>query len=86
MLNKRAAILAVFSGVLAKMAHADDPNWKPVPISQLPISQFGSAGLIGLNAPTTWSVNLDAMKSLDVMFDGKKVTITPAELFAALAS
>ena len=31
MLTKRVAVLSLFSAMVAKMAHADDPTWKATP-------------------------------------------------------
>lgn len=80
MLTKRSAIIAVFSGVLAKLAHADDPNWKATAPSA-----DSNYVLMNMNQPLTWTVNLDSMKQLDVIMNGTTVIITPAEIFAALA-
>lgn len=83
MLTKRMATVAIFSGVLAKMAHADNP--KP-PGDGMTLPTPNGAEIDLWNKPMTWTVNLDQMKSLDVVFGGKKVSITSAELFAALQS
>lgn len=82
-MTKRLAILAIFSGVLAKLAHADDPNWKP---SKPPAEANSSVGLNWRQEPLIWTVNLDMMKQLDVMLDGKTVTISAADIFTALSS
>ena len=83
-ITKRAAILAVFSGVIAKMAHADSviAGAPLVPIAQI----GGNLTFHAFNEPTTWTVNLDQIKSLELWMGGEKVTITAAELFAALKS
>lgn len=87
MLTKRMATIAIFSGVLAKMAHADDPNWKPFkPTDQMVSTTPNSIELTFQQRPAVWTVNLDQVTHLDVMFGGEKVTLSAAEIFAALQS
>jgi hypothetical protein len=88
-MTKRQAIAALFMGVLAKMAHADEP-----PKDGSGPNQFGAnpkgwpAGdgstFLLMQNPTSWFVNLDAMKDLQITLAGKTVTLTAAEIFAAL--
>lgn len=73
MLTKRQAITAIYMGCLAKMAHADQPS-------------VGTYNHLWTDEPTTWTVNLDRMKQLNVNLGAETVTITAAEVFAALRS
>lgn len=77
MITKRAAWIAIFSGVIAKMAHADDPNWAGY-------AAHNTALVYALNGPARWTVNLDKMTHLEVRLGGETVSIPAAELFAAL--
>jgi hypothetical protein len=77
MIGKRCAVLAVFSAVLAKLAHADEP-----PTNNLRLD--GPFVSMWKGPPTTWTVNLDSMKQIDVRLGDERVTISREELFAAL--
>jgi hypothetical protein len=80
MLTKRTAIVALFSGVIAKMAHADDPNWK-----DHSSSNRGNTTISIWNKPTAWTVNLDQMTSINVLMEDKSLSITAKEIFEALS-
>jgi hypothetical protein len=76
MLTAQTAILALLSAMVAKMAKADDPNWKPLPEGAHIFTQW--------NRPTVWTVNLDQMVRIDAILNGETVSVSAAEVFAAL--
>lgn len=83
MISKRQAVLLLFSGVISKMAHADDkgnvPNFWPSGTT------VGDVRLLG-TMKTGISLNLDSFTGVTVTMDGKEVTVTSADLFKALTS
>ena len=82
--TKRAAILAIFSGIIAKMAHADQPQGTPPNIWAMPTPNYFS---VQLPQAQTWTVNLDQLKDIQLRQDGQVVaTITRADLIAALTA
>ena len=76
MLTKRVAVLSLFSAMVAKMAHADDPNWKATPDNAMTLRLW--------SGPSVWTVNLDQMARIDAILNGQTVSISPAEVFEAL--
>lgn len=91
MITKRIAIRAIFMGVLAKMAHADEPPKSPSATTTIPLDPatgtWGNSSVMTItdwNKPLTWTVNLDMMAALHVLRGGEEVVITADELFSAL--
>ncbi len=88
MLTKRAAIIAIYANVLAKLARADEPSKLQDATISLPsfpsLSTHTTGAFAVVNEPRTWHVNLDGMKDLKVWYKGGVITITADELFAAL--
>ena len=87
-ITKRAATIAILGAVLAKMAHADElpkADSFQAPVIANPNGFSGQTSIaFDRNEPQVWSINLDRMASLDVYLGKEKVTISAAEIFAAL--
>lgn len=79
MISKRIAIQAMFMGVLAKMAHADEPM-KDITLSQ------GSVFALSMQGPLEWVCHIDQMSFLVIRYKGETVKIPADEVFAALKS
>ena len=85
MLTKRQAIVAIYMGCLAKMAHADQPpEQKPKPLVDNWTASDWTVR-IPRQEPTMWWVNLDMMKDLHVVMGDKTITVSAAEIFSALS-
>ncbi len=82
--TKRQTILLLLSGVISKMAHADESGNLP----KQPIWTTNSEGLVRFaeSQPMGITLNLDSFTGVTVTMGGKEVTITSAELFKALSS
>lgn len=81
--TKRQAILMLLSGVISKMAHADENG-------NLPQSNWTTdSGIIAKFAnpvPMGITLNLDSFTGITVTMKGETVTVTSSELFEALKS
>lgn len=81
--TKRQAILLLLSGVISKMANADEKG--NVPGFPAIKSSPGSSFIFTLDPkPMGITLNLNSFTGITVMMNGETLTITSAELFEAL--
>jgi hypothetical protein len=75
-MNKRKAVIAMLAATVGLMSK------KATMAADLKTTQATS--LLNLNAAQTLTFNLASFKQFDFTLDGEKVTLSPAEVFAAL--